>query len=103
MKKFNLNQIANEIIERAIEDGLEYYDDCFDDNSRNEVIQNLKKSILEDNIDLNNDTTSYDLEELLNDEYEDEYNELQKIIHIKIDNYDLYKDWIEVDIKDFQI
>lgn len=83
MKKFNLNKMANEIIERYIEDREEF------DIEKEEAIKMLKKAVLEENMDLNNDTTSYDLEELMLDEYENEYNKLQKIIHSKVTNIDL--------------
>lgn len=78
MKTFNLNEIADEIIERFIEDRAEF------DIEKEEAIEILKNAVLTENIDLNNDTTSYNLEELMLDEYEDEYNKLQKIIKEKV-------------------
>lgn len=79
MKTFNLNEIANEIIERFIEDRAEF------DIEKEEAIEILKDAVLIENMDLNNDTTSYDLEELFYDnDYYDEYDKLQKIIKEKV-------------------
>lgn len=71
-----LNTIANEIIERYIEDRAEY------DIEREQAIEMLKNAVINENIDLNNDTTSYDLEDIS----EEEYETLQKIIKEKVQN-----------------
>lgn len=91
MKKFNLNHVANMLIKTFLDDRKEY------DIETEEAKIRLKKAVLEDNIDLNNETTSYDLEELMLEKYEDDYIELQKIIKEKVENMEINNknlDWV---------
>lgn len=89
--KFNLEHIANMLIKTYLDDRREY------DIETKEAKIRLKKAVLEDNIELNNETTSYDLEELMLEKYEKEYKEIQKIIKEKVDNMKITNsslDWI---------